>query len=333
MFLTRVLDELKETENIVQKELTPKPGKGKYNIIPVEFVFGILFVALLFSTREYNFFLLRYYWKWITVGIGVLIVDVFMIKVWERKECLNGFHLLYVITVITNFPIFVGFNFFAWTVSKYEIERDSIFSPYIILAADLAAISALPLADGIIKALALWILKILSAENLMADVRTLFFLLYILIIKMIFVIINFIAFALISVKNGLDIQQERRAALEDATKSEESLDMNQVNGVIEVKKSKINNIYSHAGDYIRAVVMKFQLAVLILAYFIAAVFPATIGIKAYDDTQTAFLNAVTIITLIMLFLDKARDWDKRIEQQRDKRKKEPEKESKETPIT
>ena len=79
--------------------------------------------------------------------------------------------------------------------------------------------------------------------------------------------------------------------------------------------------------------MKFQLAVLILAYFIAAVFPATIGIKAYDDTQTAFLNAVTIITLIMLFLDKARDWDKRIEQQRDKRKKEPEKESKETPLT
>ncbi len=314
MFLTRILNEIKRMESMVWEELSPKQGKGKSNIIPTEIVLGILLAVLLFTVREYRFFLLKCFWVWIIVGIAVLFIDVIMIKVWEIKGYLNCFRLFYTITVITNFPIFAGFNFFSWTVSKYEIDRDSVFAPYIILAADIVSISALPLADGIIKTFAIWILEALSVENLMADARTLFFLLYFLIIKLIFCIINFIAFALINVKNNLDVQQERRSALEDAAQGEENLDMNQVSGVIELKRSKINSIYSHAGDYIRAVIMKFQLAALIMAYFIAAVFPASVGLEAYENTQTAFLNAVTIITLIMLFLDKAKDWDGRLAQ-------------------
>ncbi len=307
--MKRVINEIKQAEGMVRESLSSRTEEKKSNIFLVEIILIILFIVVFFTSNSYPIPMIKIFWKWVMVGIGALIIDGFMIKLWESKGHLKGFRWIFGITIIANFLLLTVMNILLWMVSKRDIDMDTFLMPFYIFMADLVAISAITFFGTCIMAGLEWFIMTLCTKNLMPDVRTVSFLLFIIFVKIIFWVVNYVMFAALNYRKKRKVEKEKRETLEGAAKREEKLDIYQVGETIEEKKAAINSIYSHAYDYIRAMDKKFQLLLLIIAYFIAAVFPTSVGMEAYGNNQAAFLNAVTIITLIMLFLDKSRDWD------------------------
>ena len=82
--MKRVINEIKQAEGMVRESLSSRTEEKKSNIFLVEIILIILFIVVFFTSNSYPIPMIKIFWKWVMVGIGALIIDGFMIKLWER---------------------------------------------------------------------------------------------------------------------------------------------------------------------------------------------------------------------------------------------------------
>ena len=243
----------------------------------------------------------------------MLSVDAVMSMVWAKEKDLFGYNYLFWITIIANLPVCLGFYILCRVMRKYEIDRDTVLTPFLIVAFDIGTIITLAnLFPNFLDNLAGVVVKIICAWGWNPEPYIFSVLFFIFFAKAIIWIVNIFMFALLDRKCNKEAEEEAKLVkineIEQPGEPDAQQLIRQLNEIDDEVKEKWNRCNSCAWNYIKAMVCKLQLLMLILIYIFAAVFPDIVGMEAYSNTQTAFLNAVTIVTLIMLFIDKSREW-------------------------
>ena len=276
-------------------------------------LFGLLGVSILKNGNQNIISAIILFWT----AFGFVVSDICLLIVYRLID-LNSdkghyyFNHLFWIAVFSDLPFVIIFSYISSSLDKNDIDLATFFLPFKIIPVDclvmFGALGMLPQYAGKIDSYIEEHHISLEGYDMNAIV-----LLFIIVFALLIMHIVNCLFYLASEKSKEKKKKLRsNEILERETEKEKTIVTHSVKESNNQKR-RMDLEFQHGWKYIKTIIARFQLILLIYLFVGVALAPGKAGI-INDEVKSSYINAITLVTLFMLYIDKHNSWKELVHQ-------------------
>lgn len=275
----------------------------------------ILSLNLLFVTDMISYIVLLYFLIALGLLVILLIVTYFYIYGKSNSDkkvnrCILGFYMIFlVITFIVFIPIFIFLKITEYMLNYRAKKFDNLTNFLLILVGDVLIVCCFLYLDILVSEIFSGLINVFvnTSGNIEVDIYAVKIFFVLVLIKMEIDLFNFMILKLMNHFGMNKVNKKVNLKLREYYNFNLDLDIKEY---FEDRENRIKDFQDNEENklaydlaYQKKTLWKFQLLCLIVLFFVAAFVPDIIFINS-----SAAVNVITFFTLIILYLDKRKEW-------------------------